>query len=89
MNEAMTWMTLVSSKVLLYRLLHLKDGEKYCALQRSFKKSFFFFLWPPQQRMEVSRLGVESELQLQAYTTAMAVPGLSYVCDLHHNVQDP
>ena len=33
--------------------------------------------------MEVPRLGVESELQLLAYTTAIATRDLSYVCDLH------
>ena len=31
---------------------------------------FFFFLWLHLQNMEVPRLGVESELQLQAYTSA-------------------
>ena len=35
--------------------------------------------------MEVSRLGVESELQRLAYTTAMATPDPSYVCDLRSN----
>ena len=33
--------------------------------------------------MEVHRLGVESELQMQAYTTATATPELSLVWDLH------
>ena len=33
--------------------------------------------------MEVPRLGVESELQLTAYTTAIAMPDMSCVCDLH------
>ena len=37
--------------------------------------------------MEVPRLGVESELQLQAYATATAMPDLSCVCDLHHSSQ--
>ena len=35
--------------------------------------------------MEVPRLGVESELQLLAYTTAIAMPDLSYFCKLHHS----
>ena len=35
--------------------------------------------------MEVSRLGVQSELQPPAYTTATATPDLSRVCDLHHS----
>ena len=37
--------------------------------------------------MEVPRLGVESELQLLAYTTATAMPNLSHVCDLRHSSQ--
>ena len=34
--------------------------------------------------MEVPRLGVESELQLLAYTTATAMWDSSHVYDLHH-----
>ena len=34
--------------------------------------------------MEVPRLGVESELQLPAYTTVTATPNPSHICDLHH-----
>ena len=33
--------------------------------------------------MEAPRLGVESELQLPAYTTATAVPDPSHVFNLH------
>ena len=36
--------------------------------------------------MEVPRLGVESELQLPAYTIATATPDLSHVFDLHHSL---
>ena len=32
-------------------------------------------------------LGVKSELQLPAYTTATTVPYLSHICDLHHSLQ--
>ena len=35
---------------------------------------FFFFLGPPQRHIEVPRLGVKSELQLPAYTSATAAP---------------
>ena len=35
--------------------------------------------------MEVLRLGVKSEMQLPAYTTATAMQDLSCVCDLHHS----
>ena len=38
--------------------------------------------------MEVPRLGVESELQLPAYTTATATLDPSHICDLHHTL-DP
>ena len=37
--------------------------------------------------MEVPRLGVESELQLPAYTTATATPDPSRICNLHHSSQ--
>ena len=37
--------------------------------------------------MEVPRLGDESELQLQAYTTDTAMWDLSHVCDLYHSSQ--
>ena len=35
--------------------------------------------------MEVPRLGVESELQLPAYTTARATSDPSHVSDVHHS----
>ena len=38
--------------------------------------------------MEVLRLGVESELQLLAYATAIAIPDLSSVCNLYHSSQE-
>ena len=37
--------------------------------------------------MDVSRLGVKSELQLMAYATATATQDPSHVCDLHHSSQ--
>ena len=46
---------------------------------------FFFlfcFLGPHLKHMEIPRLGVQSELQLPAYTTATAMPGLSHICGL-------
>ena len=35
--------------------------------------------------MEVTRLGIKSELQLPAYTTGKAMWDPSYICDLHHS----
>ena len=34
---------------------------------------------------EVPRLGVESELQLPAYTTVTAMPDVSHICVLYHS----
>ena len=45
-------------------------GNKVCLL--------FFFLGLHLQHMQVSRLGVESGLQLPAYTTDTATPGPSH-----------
>ena len=41
-----------------------------------------FFLGLHPRHMQISRLGVESELQLLAYATATATQHLSWVCDL-------
>ena len=51
------------------------------------RNSFFGFLGPHLRHMEVHRLGVESELQLPAYTTATATRDPSNVCDLYHSSQ--
>ena len=50
-------------------LVELSAPAKYLHLNL-----FLNFLGPHLYHMEVSRLGVESELQLPAYATAMAMP---------------
>ena len=45
----------------------------------------FVFLEPHSWQMDVPSLGVESELQLLAYTTAMTMQDPSHVCELHHS----
>jgi len=45
----------------------------------------YLFLGPHPQHMEVPTLGVKSELKLPAYTTVIATPGPSCICDLHHS----
>ena len=52
---------------------------------RSTRYLLFFFSGLHPWRMEVPRLGVKSELQPPAYTTATATLGLSPICDLHHS----
>ena len=46
---------------------------------------FFFFLGPHPRHIEIPRLGVKLELQLLAYTTAIATSDSSCICDLHHS----
>ena len=58
--------------------LHPLKGFKYMQLY------FSFLLRLHLRHMEGSRLGVELELQLLAYTTATAMPDLSCICELHH-----
>ena len=48
---------------------------------------WFFFLGPYLQHIEVPRLGVELKLQVLAYTTAIAMPDRSHICDLHWGSQ--
>ena len=60
-----------------FNLYHLWNGIIY--------KFTFLFLWPYLQHIEVPRLGVESELQQLAYTTATAMLDLSHICDVHHS----
>ena len=46
---------------------------------------FVCSLGPHLWHMEVPRLVVELELQLQAYTTATEMPELNRICGLHHS----
>ena len=48
---------------------------------------FFVSLGPHPWHMEVPRLGVESELQLPADTTAAATREPNHICNLHHSSQ--
>ena len=47
---------------------------------------FFFILGPHLQHMEVTKVGVNSELQLPASATATAIPDPSHLCNLHHSL---
>ena len=57
---------------------------KYAQTLLSF---LFVFLGPHLRNMEVPRRGVELELQLPAYATAMATQDPSLACNLHHSSQ--
>ena len=61
------------------------------AFRQNRKKEKIFFLFSflgsYPRRMEVPRLGVDSELQLPAYATATATQDLSRVCLVYHSLQ--
>ena len=66
----------------------VKDLAFVTALAQSFVLVFFglfVFLGLHLRYMEVPRLGVKSELQVLACTTATATPDPSHFCDLHHS----
>ena len=49
--------------------------------------NFFPLLGPFLWHMDISRLGIKSELQVPAYTTAIATWDLSWVCNLCHSLR--
>ena len=60
----------------------------FCFIFFQRDSSFFFFfltLALNMQHMEVPRLGVEVELQLLAYITAIATWDPNHICDLYHS----
>ena len=63
------------------------DISFLCQANLSFLFYFFAFSGLHPWHMEVPRLGVKSELQLLAYTTATATRDLSCICDLYHSSQ--
>ena len=72
---------------LLNYFIYIYLCKKY---KRNLKELIFiylFILWPHVPHMEVPRPGVESELQLLAYATAMATWYLSLICDLCCSLQ--
>ena len=46
-----------------------------------------FFKRPCLWHVEVSRLGIKSVLQIQAYTTDTSIPYLSWIYDFHCSLQ--
>ena len=67
-------------------------GEFACKIRWSesvFVFGFLFFPWLHLQHMEVPRLGVEWELQLQAYTIATARRDPGRIYDLSCSLRQP
>ena len=74
------------SEIKVLTVLILCGGKSVLCLSPTFFFFFFLncFLQPHLQCMDVPRLGVQSELQLPAYTTATAMQDPSCICDPHH-----
>ena len=70
-----------------YCKISLNNMDTSPLSDKNFQKfSFFFCLFRPHLRhMEVPRLGVQLELQLPAYATAIAKWDPSRICDLHQS----
>ena len=62
------------------------QNERQCLIIFQFLPYLFFcFLEPSPGHMEVPTLEVKLDLQLPAYTTAIATQDPSCICDLHHS----
>ena len=72
----------VSNSTLIPYCIFCNSVEQ--AYMYSFSHFFFFFKGLHLWHMEVPRLGLESELQLPAYTTATVMPDPSCICNQHH-----
>ena len=72
MGQGRGWLSLGQSQIMSY----IKGFVLFC---------FLAFLGPYPWHMEVPRLGVQSELQLLAYTTATVISGPSCVFNLYHS----
>ena len=77
MAQQWAWFLLLS--------VSLKSNDMKAENEGKYTFFFFTFLGPHLWYMEVPSLGVESELQLPAYTTATAMWDPSHVCNLHHS----
>ena len=76
------WLT-EAPEAMLYK--HLQQVSRLGYLIDGLIDWFFCFLEPHLQHVEVPRLGVQSEFQLSAYTTATATCNPSHVCNLQHS----
>ena len=70
------------------KLYHIPVKSEWMGLEVRLQYFYLFiycFLGLYPWHMDVPGLGVESEVQLPAYTTAIATWDLSHVCDLQHS----
>ena len=72
---------------LCHRIFHLLQEQSKNKKTKKKKKNpnDIIFSWPDLQHMEVPGRGIQLELQLQAYTTATAIPDASCICNLRHS----
>ena len=62
----------------------IDPASSWCIISDAPQWELHFSLRPHVQHMEVPQLGVESELDLSAYTIATAKTYSNCICDLHH-----
>ena len=65
---------------------HFRCGVFFCLFVWFILFYFFCFFRATPSACGVPSLGVKSELQLPAYTTAIVTQDLSHVCELCHNL---
>ena len=87
-GEGLRWLTQEGKEGIDFKTIWKDLG---CSREENMSAIFlffiFFFLGSHLLHVEVPRLGVKSELQLQVYTTATATPDPSCICNLHHSLQ--
>ena len=85
------FMRMVGRELHKSNLLKRRDKGTKCEINLNYPNFFFFFffcffgLYP--RHGEVPKLGVESELELPAYTTDIATKDPSHTYGLHHSSQ--
>ena len=62
-----------------------KSGVTWTWREKGHVLFVYFYLQLHLQHMEVSRQGVESELQLLVFATPTATQDLSCICNLYHS----
>ena len=75
---------LTHSFIYIYTYIHTHTHTHIYIPTHTHTLFFLVLLGLHLRHMEVFRQGVKSELQLSAYTTAIATPDLGHICNLHH-----
>ena len=72
--------------IYIYLYVHIQI-QKYICIRVCVYTYIYFLIGLHLQYMEVSGLGVKSELWLPAHATVTAMQDLSHICDLYHRLR--